>query len=347
MRNKKRLRLFPDRHYSNRRVRPRQSRIELHQLDVKLNSRRGQRVRQCRRRAAIIKVAAIALTLITVSALVKWAYREAFYENSEFRLDRLVVQSDGVLSEAGVAAAASVEMGMNLMTIDLKDVRKQLVDLPMVLKADVTRELPDLLQITIEERQPLAWLSCPTQGVIPRNEAKGYLVDQNGEIFRCEKLLQRFLDLPVIETYEMPKPSEGTRIESAPVKEAIRLIRENDKLFAADGLAITEVRVRNAYSLTCTYNTLMQVVFSLKEIDRGLQDLRWIVTHAHSAGQQLATVNVMPSKNIPVTFYTPPALKATPVEGWLPEVRELPGSAPGEGSDTPMQRQLKSILNGG
>jgi hypothetical protein len=125
------------------------------------------------------------------------------------------------------------------------------------------------------------------------------------------------------------------------------LIRENDRLFGADGLAITEVRVRNAYSLTCTYNTLMQVVFSLREIDRGLQDLRWIVTHAHSAGQQLATVNVMPARNIPVTFYTPPSLQATPVRGTLPEVRELPATAPGPDSDTPMARQLKSILNGG
>ncbi|MBL9154702.1 MAG: FtsQ-type POTRA domain-containing protein [Verrucomicrobiales bacterium] len=334
MRNKKRIRLFPDRHFRNRRVKARQNRFELHQLDVKLNSRRGQRVRQCRRQAAVIKVVAIVLTLITASAAVRWAYRQAFYENSEFRLDRLLVETDGVLSEADVALAADVEMGMNLMTIDLKSVRSQLSALPMVHKVEVSRELPDLLQITIQERQPLAWLSCPTQGVVPRSEIQGYLVDQNGEVFRCEKLLQRYLDLPVIETQEMPKPTDGSQVESKPVKAAIRLIRESDRLFGADGLRVTEVRVRNVYSLQCNYNNLMQVIFSLKDIDRGLQDLRWIVTHAHSAGQQLATVNVIPSKNIPVTFSTPPAIQATPVEG-LPETL------------SPMDRQVRSILNGG
>lgn len=331
MRNKRRFRLFPDRHFTNRRVKSRQSRVELHQLDVKLNSRRGQRVRQCRRRAAVIKITAIVLTLSTMSALVRWAYRKAFYENSEFRLNRLVVQSDGVLSEADVATVAGIEMGMNLMRIDLKEVKARLDGMPMVLKAEVSRELPDLLTITVVERQPLAWLSCPEQGILPRSETRGFLVDQNGDIFRCEKLLQRFLDLPVIETDEMPQPSEGTQVAATAVREAIRLIQESDRLFAADGLTITEVRLRNSYSLTCTYNTLMQAVFSLREVDRGLQDLRWIVTHTHSARQLLATVNLIPSKNIPVTFYTPPTLQATPVAEAVPErsgVHSGAGEAP-------------------
>ncbi len=348
MRNKKRRRLFPERSFVNRKLRPRQRRIELHQLDVKLNSRRGQRVRQSRRRAVIIKVSAILVTLLTVSALVRWAYQEAFYENSEFRLNRFVMTTDGVLTEADVAGAAGVELGMNLMTIDLKAVRERLAAMPMVVKVEVNRELPDLLEIRLEERVPLAWLSCPPQGVRPRNTSRGFLIDAKGEAFQCQKLLKRFLDLPVIETYHLPLPSEGARMDSLAVKEAIRLIQESNRLFAPDGLEITEVRVKNAYSLTCRYNTQMEAVFSLKEIDRGLQDLRWIVTHAHSAGQQLATVNVMPSKNIPVTFYTPPSLQAVPIDSGLPRVG--PRTAPSPESDDPearMQRQLRSILNGG
>jgi hypothetical protein len=341
MRNKKRQRLFPERPFTNRkRMGSNQRRQELHQLDVKLNSRRGQRIRQCRRRAAVIKISAIALTLLTISAMVKWAYRQAFYENSEFRLDRLAVRTDGALSEADIAQAAGIHMGMNLMTIDLKDARERLEEMPMVLGAEVRRELPDRLEIVIEERQPVAWLSCPAQGVRPRNAARGFLIDQHGEIFRCEKMLKHYLELPAIETRDMARPAEGGRLESFALREAIRLVQENERLFGKDGLHITDVRIRNAYSLQCTYNTLMEVVFGIKEIDRGLQDLRWIVSHAHSAGQLLATVNVMPSKNIPVTFYTPPALKAMPVEGLpLPEVRELPaaGMAPG----------LRAILKGG
>ncbi len=296
----------------------------------------------------IIKVSAILLTLLTVSALVRWAYRQAFYENSEFRLNRFMVQTDGILSEADVASAARVELGMNLMTIDLKAVRERLAELPMVTSVEINRELPDLLQVKIEERVPLAWLSCPPQGVRPRNTARGFLIDEHGEVFRCQKLLKRFLDLPVIETYHLPMPSEGAQLDSDVIKEAIRLVKESNRLFADDGLQIEEVRVRNPYSLTCRYNTLMEVTFGLKEIDRGLQDLRWIISHAHSAGQELATVNVMPSKNIPVTFYTPPALKATPLQAVPGSLRELPAAAsPVDSNEERLQRQLRSILSGG
>ncbi|MCB1232159.1 MAG: FtsQ-type POTRA domain-containing protein [Verrucomicrobiae bacterium] len=296
----------------------------------------------------IIKVSAILLTLLTVSALVRWAYRQAFYENSEFRLNRFVVQTDGVLSEADVADAARVELGMNLMTIDLKSVRERLAELPMVTSVEVNRELPDRLEVKIEERVPLAWLSCPPHGVRPRNTARGFLIDEQGEVFRCQKLLKRFLDLPVIETYHLPKPSEGAQMNSDEVKEAIRLVKESNQMFANDGLEVAEVRIRNAYSLTCRYNTQMEVTFGLKELDRGLQDLRWIVTHAHSAGQQLATVNVMPSRNIPVTFYTPSAIQATPFQGVPGTLRALPSAAVGiDPNEARLQRQLRSILNGG
>lgn len=349
MRNRKRRRLFSKRSLVNRRVRPRSQRMELHQLDVKLNSRRGRRVRLCRRRAMIIKVSAIMATLLTVSALVRWAYREAFYENSEFRLNRFVVQTDGILSEADVAAAARVEMGMNLMTVDLKAVRERLKELPMVTSVAVNRELPDLLEIKLEERVPVAWLSCPPHGVRPRNTSRGFLIDGNGEVFRCQKLLKRFLALPVIETHQLPMPSEGAQLDSEVVRKAIRLIQETNTLFASDGLSIEEIQVRNAYSLTCHFNTRMEVTFGIKEIDRGLQDLRWIVTHAHSAGQQLATVNVMPEKNIPVTFYTPPTIKATPIQKVPGSLRQLPliNPASANSNDAQLQRQLQTILSGG
>ncbi|MCB1063341.1 MAG: FtsQ-type POTRA domain-containing protein [Verrucomicrobiae bacterium] len=316
---------------------------------MKLNSRRGQRVRQSRRRAILIKASAIILTLLTVSAMVRWAYRQAFYENSEFRLNRFVVSTDGVLTEADIADAGRVEMGMNLMTIDLKAVRERLAVLPMVVNVEVNRELPDLLEVKVEERVPLAWLSCPPQGVRPRNTTKGFLIDEHGEVFRCQKLLKRFLDLPVIETYHLPMPSEGAQMDTVVIREAIRLIQESNRMFGPDGLEVREVRVKNPYSLTCLYNTQMEAVFGLKEIDRGLQDLRWIVTHAHSAGQQLATVNVMPTKNIPVTFYTPPSMPTGPHESGLPRIGNLPsvGAPSDDDSAARMQRQLRSILNGG
>ena len=60
-------------------------------------------------------------------------------------------------------------------------------------------------------------------------------------------------------------------------------------------------------------------------------------------------MNVMPEKNIPVTFYTPPTIKATPVQKVPGRLRELPliNAAPADSNEARLQRQLQTILSGG
>ena len=326
--------------------------MELHQLDVKTDSRKARRVRRTRKAAWLIKFAAIAVMILSASASVRWVYRQIFYENSEFRLNRLQIHTDGVLTEAELATAARVELGMNLMEIDLNEVRGQLGKLPMVTNAEVVREMPDRLEIRVKERVPVAWLSCPPHGVRPQNTAHGFLVDEDGQVFRCHKLITRFMALPVIETMRMPKPAEGTRIEFEPVREAIALIQSSNTLFERDRLEVVEVRLRNAWSMTAHYNNQMTVVFGAGDVERGLDDLRWIVSHAHSAKKELATVNLIPSKNIPVTFYKPPERRAVPIsEGKLgdssPPTVVRPIASRKAPPEIRWNQEMQLILNGG
>ena len=352
MRNRRRRRFWPWRSFSDREFRKWHRLEELHQLDVKMDSRKAKRVRKVRRATWLVKVSAVVLTILSVSASVRWVYRQIFFENAEFRLNRLQIVTDVVLTDAEVAAAAQVEPGMNLMEIDLDEVREQIGSLPMVLRSEVVRELPDRLSIQVEERVPLAWLSCPPHGVRPRNSMHGFLVDASGDVFKCHKLVKRFLELPVIETMHMPKPAAGTKVESGPVRDAIELIRKSNALFEPDGLEIVELRLRNAWSLVARYNNEMEVVFGAEDSGRGLQDLRWIVSHAHAAGKELATVNLIPSKNIPVTFFNPPEIRAIPVPSPGPEKtaglpRVGPPDPPKNDAENRGNQQLQSILNSG
>jgi len=342
MRNKRRRHGWPwGSAARNRQVRPRHRRMEIHQLDVKLDSRKARRVRRHRKASWLIKALAIVVMVLSATASVRWVYQQIFFENSEFVLNRLQVHSDGVLTEGELATAAGIELGMNLMEIDLDEVRERLAKLPMVIRSEVIRELPDRLEIRVKERVPVAWLSCPPHGVRPKNTAHGFLVDEEGQVFRCHKLIGRFMALPVIETMRMPKPAEGTRIEFAPVQEAISLIQRSNALFERDRLEVSEVRLRNEWSLNVHYNNQMTVVFGSGDTERGLEDLRWIVSHAHSAHKELATVNLIPTRNIPVTFFNPPEQRAVPIAqdkldgaGPSKKVRPVSGefeSAPGEG----------------
>ena len=302
MRNKRRRHFWPWGSIGNRRAHPRRGRQEWHYLDVKIDSQKSRRIRKNRRLAGLIKILAIVFSLITLTVSVRWVYREIFFRDEEFRLSRLSVQTDGVMTEAELAAAGDIHQGMNLLAIDLTALQERITGLPMVKSAHVSRELPDRLIIDVKERTPVAWLSCPPHGVEPGNTARGYLVDEEGQVFRCHKLLARYVNLPVIETFQLSKPAEDIQLESGPVLRAIDLIARSHRMFEPDGITLEKVSLEKPYALTCRYSNGMEIAFGVEDYPRGLEDLRSIVSHMQVAGRMIATANLIPQRNIPVTF---------------------------------------------
>ena len=339
----------------NRRIRPRRQRIGMHQLDVKVNSRQARRKRSSMRWASIAKVTAMIVGFAGVGVSVKWVYDQIFFENSEFKLNRLSVITGGALTESNIVTAARIELGMNLMEIDLVEVQNRISNLPMVTKAKVSRELPDRLEIVVEERQPIAWLASPRHDIPPRNSATGFLLDNEGRVFRCQHLLKRFMSLPVIGTNDISKPAENTVIESRQVAAAIDLLEKSAAMFEGMGLEIHLVKLENPWSLQAVYNNGMEVTFGIREVDRGLADLQQITSHSESVGRELATVNVLVARNIPVTFFNPPDPELLrQMNGGNSSEMAPEGTAANPIRATPISpeergrtKQLKSILNGG
>ncbi|NNE92732.1 MAG: FtsQ-type POTRA domain-containing protein, partial [Verrucomicrobiales bacterium] len=162
----------------NRRIHSHKRRMEMHQLDVKVNSRKIRKIRHTRRWAGMIKLTALVLLIAGVAVSMRWVYQKIFFENSEFRLNRLAVVTDGALTESDIVRAARIRLGMNLMEINLVSVKERILELPMVETAAVTRELPDRLIIEVAERVPVAWLASPRHGIPPRSSANGFLIDK-------------------------------------------------------------------------------------------------------------------------------------------------------------------------
>jgi len=259
---------------------------------------------------------------------------------------RLVVRTDGGLSEARIAGAAGIETGMDLMQIDLDAVRERLEDLPNVRRAIVTRTLPDQLLVAVEEHIPVAWLSCPPQGIRARSRDRGLLIDELGTVFRCLGGTSEADALPVIDAYRIARPVEGGIVESREVHAALALIDRSDRLFDGRGLDIEEVRVKNEWSLECLYRDGMTVTFDRHQVERGLDDLSLIVDKIRTTPLQIATVNVAVRKNIPVTFQG-----EVDWERLSEAEAALPGADPGEETGEAIldrrEKHLRSILSGG
>ncbi len=315
-------------------------RFEDESTPVKVSPRK-----RIRRRLLVAKVAALACLSVSIPLTAHWGYGKVFFQNEEFILKSLQVRTDGVLSVARLAEIANVAAGMNLMDLDLEQIQEQVATLPQVEKATVTRELPDRLHLVVRERIPVAWLSAPPLGIRPWDMERGFLLDEEGHLFRCLDLNDGMKSLPVVECYTMPEPVEGAKVEADGVLAGLKLILGSDKRFLAQGLTVREVRVRDEWAVECDYASGLKVNFGIYDYDRGLDDLALILDRVASSGRALATVNVAAVKNIPVTFAaaetspsTPPAAAAAP---------ETPGPVAAHAELSEQEKHLRSILRGG
>ena len=85
---------------------------------------------------------------------------------------RIVVQGGGELSEDKVRALSGIRLGQPLLTLDLKAVQRRIAGHPRIKNAVVVRQLPDTIQIRIEDRRPSAMVIGDTF----------YLVDMEGVV---------------------------------------------------------------------------------------------------------------------------------------------------------------------
>ncbi len=301
--------------------------------------------KRIRRRLMITKGIAFACLSVSIPLGAHWGYHKVFYQNEEFILKSLQVRTDGVLSVTRLAEIANVASGMNLMDLDLEKIQAQIATLPQVEKATVTRELPDRLHLVVRERIPVAWLSMPPLGIRPWDMERGFLLDEEGHVFRCLDLNEGMKTLPVVECFRMGEPEEGARIESDGVRAALKLIIESDKRFLEQGLTVREVRVRDEWAVECDYSSGLKVHFGVYDYERGLEDLAVIMDRMAEAGKVLATVNVAAEKNIPVTFAAEEAKSDLAPAVQVEE--ESPGAVATTAELSEQEKHLRSILRGG
>ena len=315
-------------------------------LEADLTSGSAAASRRKSHRAKTWAIRGLALLCLSASVPfgVKWVNNAIFFENDQFILTELNFQSDGVLTVANLSEVSNVSVGMKLLELDLDLIRERIEKLPVVEEAVVSREMPDKLNILVKERIPVAWISCPPLGVRPCDMERGFLIDEEGYLFRCLDLTEGIEALPIIESFAMADPVEGTQLTDDGIAGAIRLVVESGGLSENDAMGVHLVRLRNEWSLQCRYRNGLQVVFAIHDLDRGVSDLALIVKQASLMGQHLATVDVSMSDNIPATF-------AGPVNpGGISAVAQPVGTTDYQDHSAPMddqEKHLRSILNGG
>ncbi len=353
----KRTKVKPKPRVRNQRVSNLRQRRQQHLLDVKVRSRTVAQLRNRRIMVLVSKVALAGLVCTGVVVGVREGVKRLFFENPDYSINQIDVQTDGTLQREQVLKIAQLREGENIFRVNLAEVHDRLQQLPQVDEVQVERKMPAEIDIHIVERKPIAWITRDQQVSDPFASEAAFLVDARGVLMKEKKLLPEYLGLPLIVGCTSQSLEPGKTVESYDAEAALELLRLSTRSFMQTRFQIREIDLSKGYCLLVTDKNHTRVVFGFDNFERQLQRLEHLLVYSEDSKRELETVNLIVQRNIPVTFAKPAAevindtidpegsepriLKAIPVHP-LPE--STPSSAAKKTRATPAPVRVRKAI---
>jgi cell division septal protein FtsQ len=136
---------------------------------------------------------------------------------STLRVGRIVVQGNVHLSTGEVLSLLEGLPGDSMLHTDLERWRQQLHRSPWVADATLSRVLPDAVEVTVVERQPLA---------VGRLEQQLVLVDADGVVIDDFGPRYAVFDLPIVDGLAQPAGAPGTALQGPRARVTARLLAD-------------------------------------------------------------------------------------------------------------------------
>ena len=303
---------FRREHSKNRRLR------RAHVLDVKL---RSDQVRAARVRLGLMAFLLVAGPFFGLYLL--WRVGEValnvfVYQNADFAIQQVDVQTDGVIAPDQLRRWSGVKPGANLIALDLGAVKRNLELVSAIDSVSVERVLPRTLKIRVTERDPVAQVD------IPRADGKGGLavsvfqLDGDGMVMQpldprlCTvPLAQINPQLPVIAGLNAFQLQPGRRVELPQVQAALQLITAFGRSPMAGLVDLRRVDVSAPGVVTVTTGQGSVITFGLDNQDQQLRRWRQIYDLGLSQQKSIATADLAVANNVPVRWMMASAVPAT------------------------------------
>lgn len=228
-------------------------------------------------------------------------WKKFFWQNPDYSLREIHFTTDGTLTREQACLTAKLKAGANIFSYDMGAVRDALQGMPQVEKADITRYLPNRIEIAVRERKPTAWLAAAPGGKSAGQEP-AHLLDARGIVFQPKHVPHEFKTLPVIGGVQTEDLEPGKPIRRAEVLAALELLKRTRD---SGVFKVISIDVSKAYCLVATDQKRAQLTFGLDDIAGQLDRLGAVRDEATLIGQEIQTINLIPMRNIPVTFVQP------------------------------------------
>jgi cell division septal protein FtsQ len=280
-----------------------------HVLDVKL---RSDRVRATRTRLAAVAFSVLFGTVFGLYLFWRageWALDYFVYENPEFAIRHIDVQTDGVILPDQLRSWAGVKTGDNLLALDLATVKRNLELVPLIDSASVERVLPHTLRIRVNEREPVAQVNVPTADTsgkinvtVFKLDADGYVMQPLDPRLSVMPLAQVRDQLPVIIGLNAYQLQLGRRMDSPQLQAALQLITAFNSSPMAGLVDLQRIDVSAPEILVATTTQGSEITFGLGDFSRQLSRWREIYDAGQRMNKAIASLNLAVPDNIPARW---------------------------------------------
>ena len=221
-----------------------------------------------------------------------------FYSNPTYTLREIVLDLDGTMDSESALEKAGISEGTNIFTVDIAGAAARLGSIPSVADVEISRHLPDRLEIRVVARDPVARIGPATGTLHP------LLVDDAGFTMRPATWATEYDQLPHITGAPVPE-AEGVLVKDQDFQTALALLREARR---QGDFQIATLDLSKDYCLDTVTLDGAKIRFSPEDFPEQLHRLGKLLAHCRDTGRQLESVNLMVRKNTPVKFVmnTPP-----------------------------------------
>ena len=257
-----------------------------------------------------MKLGIAVLLMVGVGIALSYGWQKLFVENGEFEIaDVKILTLEGenarFLTHQRFVSKTGIDLEKTIFAIDTDELEASIEALPEIKTARVSRRLPGVLKIEVEERRPVAWVACRSLKIKEWDRKSGLLVDEDGVAFRCDsaELWKVGEKLPVVmaQSAESRQIEEEHTIEHEGLNFALELVkRANEKFEGVERPAWVVVKDEIMLEMKTLNGTL--AMFSYYDQERQINNLEKLVSHAELQGKSLAKVNLIPRRFVPIHY---------------------------------------------
>jgi cell division septal protein FtsQ len=279
-----------------------------HVLDVRL---RSEQVRATRTRLAIMAISVPVFTVFGLYLLWRtgeWALDRFVYENAEFAIQRVDVQTDGVIAPDQLRSWSGVKPGANLIVLDLASVKRNLEFWPVINSVSVERVLPRTLKIRVTERKPIAQVNMPrvngANGVaisVFQLDAAGVVMQPLDPRMSVIPLSQmKNGGLPLIKELNVAQLQLGHRVMLPQAQAALQLISAFGHSPMAGLEDLRSIDVSAPGVIVVTTGQGGEITFGLQNLEQQLRRWRKIYDLGLRNNKAIASADLAVANNVPV-----------------------------------------------